>query len=207
MALPGTVVFGLLASRTVRLNFCCFNNTDNNFLSTYHTLGNVLGIYYLIWSSYKFTYSYCSPFKTEVPQRLNNWPSVSQLEHRWWCWNVNAASVPLKHRHQENESLVLVMGKEGPTWTGLPWPEQLHLFNQGPPLVRSTSTWLKEAQPSLVSLPDLGNQWIMSPAFQWSSEPWEHVGPGILLFESGKLEGRVEDSGDLYWEPVFQTYV
>ena len=47
----------------------------------------------------------------------------------------------------------------------------------------------------------------MSPAFQWPSEPWEQLSPGVLLFESGEVEGRVEVSSDLHWEPVFQAYV
>ena len=61
--------FNLLASKTVRTNFCCFkllivcksprkvmyllphNKDRDNLLSTYHILGNMLDIYYFIWSS------------------------------------------------------------------------------------------------------------------------------------------------------------
>ena len=126
---------------------------------------------------------YFSPFKTEVPERLTNWPNITQLESRRWCWNPNVALVPLELCLQENGSLVLVMGRRGPHGQVLPWPEHLHLFNPGLPLVRSTPPGIKGTQPSLVFLPDLGNHWITSPAFQalGSCRSW------VFLFESGEL--------------------
>lgn len=70
-----------------------------------------------------------------------------------------------------------------------------------------TPTGPTDAQPHLVFLPDLGNHEIVTLLFSGPQSPGSMLGPAVLLFASGRLKGRVEDSGGLNWEPVFQARV
>lgn len=109
--------------------------------------------------------------------------SQSWSADRWCCSHLNVVSGALKFCLQENESLVLEMGRMDRS--SLARTASFVQHRRSPCHITSTPKRLKGSRPSLVSLPDPGNQEITSLTFKDPQSPRNMLGLCTLLFESG----------------------